>query len=112
MLLCFFDMNQRPSRHCTSQLVEQIEHLKERGVTIIAVQASKVEENELQEWITQSNIPFTVGRVQGHDENICFTWGIKSLPWLILAGKDQVVLAEGFALDELGGKIAQNATVK
>jgi hypothetical protein len=32
-------------------------------------------------------------------------WGIKELPWLILADRNQVVAAEGFKLEELDQKI-------
>jgi len=34
-----------------------------------------------------------------------FAWGVKSLPWLILADKQHVVRVEGFNINELDGRI-------
>jgi len=39
--------------------------------------------------------------IQGDVEKTRFTWGVKSLPWLILTDRNHVVAAEGFALAEL-----------
>jgi hypothetical protein len=108
ILLCFFDMNQSPSRHCIIQLAKQAEHLKNKGVAIIAVQASKVDENEINEWVKKYNIPFPVGMVQDDVEKIRFAWGVRSLPWLILTNWGQTVIAEGFGIDELDEKLKKN----
>jgi hypothetical protein len=51
------------------------------------------------------NISFPVGMVSNDEQAICFTWGVKSLPWLILTNKQHIVIAEGFNLDELEVKI-------
>jgi len=104
LLLCFFDMNQRPSRNCITQLAKQAEQLKEKGVTVVAVQASKVDESKLDEWVKENNIPFSVGMVQGDEEKARFSWGIKALPWLILTDREHIVRAEGFGLTELEDK--------
>ncbi len=101
ILVCFFDMNQRPSRYCISQLAKQAEQLKQKGVTIVAVQSSKVDENTLNEWIKETNIAFPVGVIQGDVEKTHFAWGVRSLPWLILTDKEHIVRAEGFNLLEL-----------
>jgi peroxiredoxin len=105
ILVCFWDMQQRPSRNCIMRLAKQAEQLKQKGVTVVAVQASKVSENELSEWINKYNIPFPVGMVQGDEEKARFAWGVRSLPWLILTDKEHIVRREGFGLEELAGKI-------
>jgi len=105
ILVCFFDMNQRPSRHCVTQLAQQAEQLKQKGVTIVAVQASKVDESGLREWVKANNIPFPVGTVQGDEEKTCFSWGVKSLPWLILTDHKHVVVSEGFQLGDLDDQL-------
>ncbi len=107
ILICFWDMNQRPSRNCITQLAKQAEHLKENGVTIVAVQASKVDENALNEWIKANNIPFPVGIIRSDEEKIRFNWSIKSLPWLILTDKEYIVRSEGFAFSELENELRQ-----
>ncbi len=101
ILVCFWDFEQRPSRQCLTQLAEQAKQLKNKGVTVIAVQASKIDQEVLNQWVKKNNIPFPVGMVQGDDEKIRFAWGIESLPWLILTDGQHIVTAEGFSVDEL-----------
>ena len=105
LLVCFFDMNQRPSRHCITQLAKRAEQLEEKGVTVIAVQSSKVDKNTLHEWMKEYNISYPVGTVYDDEDKTRFSWGVKSLPWLILTDKNHVVVAEGIALSELDLKI-------
>ena len=107
MLVCFFDMNQRPSRNCVIQLAQQTESLKQQGISLAAVQAVKVDENTLSQFRSESNIPFPVGMIQGDEEWIRFHWAICSLPWLILTDKAHVVRAEGVGLSELNRKIQE-----
>jgi len=105
ILICCFDIEQRPARRCVIQLAKQAEQLKQKGVVVVIVQASKVDENKLKDWIKENNIPFPAGMIEGNPEEIRFTWGVKSLPWLILTDKQHVVRAEGFALTELDEKL-------
>jgi Leucine-rich repeat (LRR) protein len=105
ILLCFFDMNQRPSRSCIGQLSERAEQLRQTGVIVAAVQAEQVEQGTLAEWAKKSKIAFDVGRITGDIEKTRLAWGVKSLPWLILTDTRHVVAAEGFGLDELDEKI-------
>ena len=123
MLICFFDMQQRPSRRCTSQLNEQIKQLSDKGVTVIGIQASKVDDKALNEWVKSSGVSFPVGTIEGDPsatlgtsiEEVQFKWGVKSLPWLILTDKSHTVIAEGFTISELDEKLpkatgAENTT--
>ena len=105
MLVCFFDMNQRPSRNCVQQLNKRAQELKAKDVSIVAVQISKIDENALNEWLKGQNISFPVGMVSNDEQAIRFTWGVKSLPRLILTDTNHIVRAEGFALAELDDKL-------
>jgi formyltetrahydrofolate hydrolase len=105
LLVSFFDMEQRPSRHCLTQLVKQAEQLKGKGVTVVAVQASKIDQEDLNQWVKKYNIPFPVGMVQNDEKKTRFNWGVKSLPWLILTDQKHIVEANGFPLAELDEKI-------
>jgi len=109
ILLCFFDMDQRPSRNCIRQLIQKASALKEKGVSIIAIQASKVDKDTLNEWVKEQDISLTVGMVQGDEEEIRFAWGVRALPWLILTDKQHVVRAEGFTPAELDVKVSNNS---
>ena len=106
ILVCFWDMEQRPSRNCIIRLAKQAEQLKQKGVTVVTVQASKVDENALNKWIKNYNIPFSVGMVGSDIEKTHFAWGVRSLPWLILTNPQHIVRAEDFSLAELDAKIS------
>jgi hypothetical protein len=105
ILVCFWDMEQRPSRQCMTQLAEQAEQLKNKNVTVIAVQTSNIDQEALNQWIKKYNIPFSVGMVQGDADKTRLNWGIQSLPWLILTDRNHIVVSEGFQLGDLGNKL-------
>jgi protocatechuate 3,4-dioxygenase beta subunit len=105
LLVCFWDMEQRPSRYCIRELAKKTEELKEKDVTIVGVHASKVDGGKLSEWVKKYNITFPVGMVEGDEEETRFAWGVKSLPWLILTNDEHIVAAEGFSVSELDEKI-------
>jgi internalin A len=101
ILVCFFDMQQRPSRRCVIQLARQAKSLQEKGVTPVAVHGTVLDDTVLKQWIKENTIPFPVGLVQGEHEKVKLAWGIRSMPWLILTDKERIVRAEGFGIDEL-----------
>lgn len=105
ILVCFFDHQQRPSRNCIMQLSNKAKELKEKGVVIITVQASKIEQAKLDEWIKKNSIDFPVGMIQDEEEQTHINWGVKSLPWLILTDERHIVRAEGFGLDTFDDQI-------
>ncbi|MBN1806053.1 MAG: redoxin domain-containing protein [Sedimentisphaerales bacterium] len=107
LVVCFFDMQQRPSRYCVNQLVKQTDQLKAKDIVVVIVHASKINENKLNDWVKKYNIPLKVGMIESKEEKIRFTWGVRSLPWLILTDKKHIVRAEGFNLSELDEKIKE-----
>ena len=105
ILACFFDMQQRPSRYFLRELSRRAKQLEQKDVTVVAIQTSKIDENALNKWVKNDNIPFAVGMVRGDAEKTKFDWGVQVLPWLILADRNRVISAEGFGLSELYEKI-------
>ncbi len=105
LLFCFFDMQQRPSRNCIMQLSKKAQELKTKDIVVVAVQASKINENTLDKWLKENNIPFPIGMIEGDEEKTRFSWGVKSLPWLILTNKKHIVQAEGFGINELSEEL-------
>ena len=105
LLVCFFDIGQRPSRHFVRELAKKAEQLDEKGITIVTVQASRVDKGKLDKWVEDNNIGFAVGMIEGEEEERRFKWGVTRLPWLILTDKEHVVRAEGFGLGEVDEKI-------
>ena len=108
LLVCFWDMQQRPSRHCMKSLAQKADNLADNGVTVLCVHASKIDEEALNEWMGDYNVPFAAKTITHDAEKTRFTWGVKSLPWLILADSKHIVRAEGFSLGELEEKVREN----
>ena len=105
VLVCFWDMQQRPSRYYIRRLAEKARGFAEKGITVVCVHVSDIDNNTLYEWVKEYNIPFTIGIVRGNEEKTRFSWGVQSLPWLILTDSEHVINAEGFALSDLEEKI-------
>jgi protocatechuate 3,4-dioxygenase beta subunit len=105
LLVCFWDMGQRPSRSCVTQLAAQAVPLGQKGVEVIAVHAAKVEGGVLSQWLKENKVPFTGGMIVGDIEKAKLAWGVASLPHLILTDKKHTVVAEGFGLGDLDKQI-------
>jgi glutaredoxin len=93
------------SRHCLTQLAKQAKTLEAKGIVVVAVQVSKMDQNALDEYMKKYNVPFSIGMIQGDEAKTRFAWGVRSLPWLILTDKKHVARAEGLSLTDLGAKI-------
>jgi hypothetical protein len=105
ILLCFWDLNQRPSRNCVQQLTRRAKLLAGKGVYVVLAQTPAVPDQIMIDWLRKNRVAFPVGRVRGAPEALSKTWGVQSLPWLILTDKQRIVVAEGFGIDELDDKI-------
>jgi hypothetical protein len=105
LLVCLWDMEQRPSRNCVKQLATRADKLKRQGITVVGIQVSAVDKNDLNGWVRKNRIPFPVGIVQGNGEKIRSTWDVRSLPWLILTDRTHLVLSDGFNVGELDSQL-------
>jgi hypothetical protein len=105
ILLCLFDIEQRPSRRLARLLAEQHDALKQKGLTVLALQAALTPADSLKEWKQANPVPFPVGRVAEKSDKTKWAAEAESLPWLILADSNGRVAAEGFALEELEAKL-------
>jgi gluconolactonase len=111
LLVCFWDMNQRPSRYCVSKLAEKAELLAEKNVVVACIQAADIDEEPLEQWIKDNKIPFPVGRTMPEFGKSTFDWGVKSLPWMILTDQTHIVISEGFSPNDIEEKIGELETV-
>jgi hypothetical protein len=105
IIICFFDMSQRPSRHYMGKLAERAHEFRQQGIMTFGFQASKVDKDTLVDWTKERNIDFPIGMIEGEEEETRLSWGVRSLPWLILTDKQHIIIAEGFDLNELDALI-------
>jgi protocatechuate 3,4-dioxygenase beta subunit len=105
LLLCLFDIEQRPSRRFVKQLADQNDALRQKGLTVLGLQAAVTTAGSFKEWKDGNPVPFPVGRVADKTDKTKWASEVESLPWLILTDGDRRVTAEGFPLNELEAKL-------
>lgn len=105
VLLCLFDVDQRPSRRFVKHLAEQQEALRQKGLTVLGLQAAVTTSDSFKEWKEANPVPFPVGRLSERADATKWASDVESFPWLILADGEHRVTAEGFDLDELAAKL-------
>lgn len=112
VLLCFVDIKQS-TQECAFNLVERASQLDEKDVLVILVDAAGSEKKQVNAWVKQHSIKVPVGRL--HKEilkRIHKAWAIESLPRLVLADRNHIIVAEDFALEELEEKIKEADNAK
>jgi len=107
VLLCLFDVEQRPSRRFTRLLTEQHDSLRQKGLTVLGVQAAVTTAEALKEWKDASSPPFAVGQLTEKNDKTKWASEVESMPWLILTDAEHRVVAEGFALEEIDAKLKE-----
>lgn len=106
LLVCFWDMEQRPSRNAVQTLNKRAQTLLEKNnVYMTFIHAGPVEEKTLVSWLKQNQIQPPVGVSRTALPELGYNWAVQSLPWPILTDTNHIVVAEGFAIDELDEKI-------
>ena len=108
VLICFWDMEQRPSRNCVAELNKKADELKEKNIIVLTIALTNAKQETIVDWFEQNNIILPAGTVETNEEKTRFNWGINALPWLILTDKKHIVQAEGFSLNELDDKIKRS----
>ena len=100
LLVCFWDMDQRPSRSGLLALGERAQALQEAGVRVVSVHVGAVSE-QVTAWLNENAIRFPVGCCNVDQPVLEHTWGVQSLPWLILSDENHTVKVEGFSIEEI-----------
>jgi len=106
VLLCFWDVAQRPSRNCLQRLSSERTTLESKGVIVIPVHVTSPGENPPDAWLAENRIPWLAETLDDARVKVRQIWGARTLPWLILTDSDHIVAAEGVTLDELNQELA------
>ncbi|MEW6745686.1 MAG: carboxypeptidase regulatory-like domain-containing protein [Planctomycetota bacterium] len=101
ILVCFCDMNQRPSRHFVKSLAKAAEELARHDMILLTVDVSGNGAEAVHEWARTAKVPFPIACLGENSRDTLLAWGVAALPWIIVADRSQVVQAEGVMLDEL-----------
>ncbi len=101
LLICFWDENQRPSRHAMKVLAEQGELLSQHRIVLVTIHASPIEPKQLQEILSRYGIITVAGQIKSEPEKLLKQWNAAGLPWLVLTDEFNTIQAEGFFPDQL-----------
>jgi hypothetical protein len=106
-LLCFVDIKQAAQQD-VFHLAEIASKLAEKKVLVILVEATGCEKKQVNTWAKQHSIKVPIGRLHKEIlERIHKAWAIESLPRLVLADRNHVIVSEGFSFEELEEKIEE-----
>jgi len=102
VLVCFWDMDERPSRRCVRMLASRRKDLRDKGVLLYGVHATPVDGKALAKWLDRFDVAFeNTALADDTRTTLLPQWGVQSLPWLILTDTKHAVHREGFDLTEL-----------
>jgi len=104
-LICFWDMNQRPSRNLIVELGKRQNKLTAKDIAVCLIHTSNIKPAKLKEWLDNQNVQFVCGNIENDAKEVLIRWGVRAQPWLILTNEKGIVRAEGFSLDQLDEKI-------
>jgi hypothetical protein len=99
LLVCFWDMDQRPSRQCLRELEKQKRAFLDKNIVILAIHSGTKEEKEVREWLSRENLSLMVGMIEGDPYDTLFAWGVRGTPWLVLTDEKHIITKAGFNLN-------------
>lgn len=101
LLVCFWDMDQRPSRRHIRALEKQRQALQEKNIVVLTVHSGMKQRQEVEEWLKKNGISLTVGTIERDPYDTLLAWGAKVSPWLILTDEQHIITSEGFGVSDL-----------
>ncbi len=101
LLVCFWDMDQRPSRQCIRVLQKQRKTWQDKNVAVLVVHSGTKQGKQVTDWLKKYGHSLRAGTIQGDPYDTLFAWGARSLPWLVLTDDKHVITKAGFNLSEL-----------
>ncbi len=97
--ICFWDVNQRPSRYFVKELAARSEALKGRfAVVLVDSSGSK---DAVGAWMKENGVSYAHLVLGEEAGDVHFKWGVKGLPWLIVADDGHVVRWEGVSAGQI-----------
>jgi hypothetical protein len=101
LLVCFWDMDQRPSRQYIRVLEKQRQVWRDKNVVVLAVHSGTKRGKQVTDWLRKNGPSLTAATIQGDPYDTLFAWGARSLPWLVLTDEKHVITKAGFSLSDV-----------
>jgi hypothetical protein len=101
LLICFWDMDQRPSRQYVQMLEQQKDTLQNKNISVLIIHAGTKEEKQVRQWLKENNISIVCGTIEGDPYEILLAWGARGMPWLVLTDEKHIITKAGFKPEDL-----------
>ena len=105
VLVCFLDLSTSASRIAIKHIAKQTEELRKENVIVVGVQALPINDKVLALMKWQIDNAFPIKELGNRAEEICFQWGVRELPWLVVSDRAGVVQAEGFSYKDIDREV-------
>ncbi|MBN1257602.1 MAG: carboxypeptidase regulatory-like domain-containing protein, partial [Planctomycetes bacterium] len=112
VVICFWDMEQRPSRRMITILAGRAEELAQKNVILLSVQGALADEADVQDWAEQAGVTIPIGKVPEEKikrDKLLRSWGVSSMPWLIVVDEGHIVRREGITLEQFDALLAAHS---
>jgi len=100
LLVCFWDMEQRPSRQCIRVLEEQREMWRDKNVAVLVIHSGTKQGKQVGDWLNKYGPSLTAGTIREDPYDTLMAWGARSLPWLVMTDEKHVITKAGFNLSK------------
>ncbi len=110
VLVCIWNVEQRPSRHVAKALAARTGALREAGVAYISIEVSALSDGERSEAMSEAGIDSAGIYFLSESSRAQERLGADSLPFLLLTDLEHIIRAANFSLDDLDAKIDEART--
>ena len=105
VVLFFWDMRQRPSRHFIKQFAAKKDLLESKNIDVVMIHNGIIDQDKLNGWLSDNGVTLESIIMSKELDDARYTLGLKGLPWMFMVNEDNVVVAEGFTVEELEGML-------
>lgn len=98
LLVCFWDMDQRPSRQCIRILERQRQTWLDKNTVVLVVHAGTKQGKQVKDWLKENGPALAAGTIPGDPYDTLLAWGARSSPWLVLTNEKHIITRAGFNL--------------
>ncbi|MHC4713322.1 MAG: hypothetical protein ACYTAN_08655, partial [Planctomycetota bacterium] len=105
ILVCFWDVDSRPSRRMVEGLATRSGGLAGKDVAVLLVHAGTADASNVRAYLNEKGVTSPLAFVNGGNDEMLPPWAIETLPRLVLADKEHTVRGAGFSISALDAEL-------
>ena len=95
LLICFWDMEQRPSRQYIRVLEKHKRALQDSDIVVLAVHCGAKQAKQVADWLDKNAPSLTAGTIEADPYDTLLAWGARGMPWVVLTNERHIITNEG-----------------